>query len=597
VLDVGAQSREEGLLDHRNANKWPAFRIGVVLAVAALLVNAIVSYRGLLNLVRHNQLVVHTMQAISELDAVMSEMNEAESGQRRYLITDDPSYLQPYKKALTEIPRHAGQIATLTSDNSFQRSRMASLDHLIRQRLETLKQPIDLAQARKPQAARHLVATNVGLRQMEELRDLVADMRSHEEQLLAQRSQSSRRGVQQAGFAFSAAWLFAMVFLIAFFLTAQREVQERARDAHTIREQEAWLRTTLESIGDAVIATDAAERVTFINRVAEKTIGRASRDCIGKGLSEVFPIFNERSGEPAADPVQAVIERGATTGLANHTMLRNFRGESIPIEDSAAPIFDEEGRVSGVVLVFRDVSQQRKVQEMARTSEKLVMTGRLAATIAHEINNPLEAAINLLYLAQNSSSPREVQQYVANADHELSRMAHITRKTLAFHRSSSVETSTRIREMIEEVIRIYDRKIETRHISIDLHCPPDLVITTFRADLVQIASNLIANALDALEPGGNLVICATEEDQGARLAIEDNGSGIRPENLDHVFEPFFTTKKDTGTGLGLWVVKDLIEKLGGTIAVASRAEGPRHGTRFSIFIPSRVKSAIHTKAS
>jgi PAS domain S-box-containing protein len=432
---------------------------------------------------------------------------------------------------------------------------------------------------------------------MEEIRDLIVDMRSHEERLLAQRSQSSRREVVEAGFAFSAAWLFAMVFIIAFFVTAQREVHERARDATIIREQASWLRITLQSIGDAVIATDAAERVTFINRVAEKIIGRASRDCIGKTLFEVFPIYNERTGEPAANPVRAVIERGRITGLANHTTVRNFRGESIPIEDSAAPIFDEVGNVSGVVLVFRDVSQQRRVQEIARTSEKLAATGRLAATIAHEINNPLEAAINLLYLAQNSSSPRDVQQYIANADHELSRMAHVTRKTLAFHRSSSVESPTRMRELLDEVVHIYDRRIETHRIGVKIECPPDLVITTFRGDLVQIASNLIANALDALEPGGDLVIRATAGEQCARLEIEDNGSGIKPENLNRVFEPFFTTKKDTGTGLGLWVVKDLIEKLGGTISVASRAEGPRHGTRFSMFIPSRVKPAVHTKAS
>lgn len=584
-------------MDHKDASKGPAFRLGIVLALAALIANAIVSYRGLSNLIRHNQLVVHTMQVISELDAALSEITDAETGQRGYLITQDASYLDPYYKAVNEIPNHVQTLATLTEDNPYQQARIPRLQNVIQQKLETLSITIALAQAGKHQEARGLVASNLGRQQMEQLRDLVADMRRHEEQLLAQRSQSSRRGVQEAGIAFSMAWLFAMIFVIAFFITARREVQERARDAHTIREQEAWLRTTLHSIGDAVIATDAAGIVTFVNRVASQLIGCDSDHCVDQPLGDVFAIFNELTGEPTPNPVLAVIERGKIMGLANQTILRNFRGEEIPIEDSAAPIFDEQGKLTGVVLVFRDVSRQRKVQEVARTSEKLAATGRLAATIAHEINNPLEAAINLLYLAHNSSSFRDVQQYIGNAEHELSRMAHITRKTLAFHRSSSVAAATNLHDLLDEVIEIYERRIEAQRITVVRDYAPDLVITTYRPDLVQIASNLIANALDALDPGGTLVVRGAAEDEGARLEIEDNGSGISPENLARVFEPFFTTKKDTGTGLGLWIVKDLIEKLGGTISVASRTEGARHGTRFSMLIPSRVSPVIEARAS
>lgn len=584
-------------MDSKRANKWSNFRVGVVLALAVLLANAIVSYRGLLNLVRHNRLVVHTMQVIGELDATLSEMKDAESGQRGYLITEDPSYLEPYDKALGEIPEHVQQLAALTQDNPYQQSRMPQLDSLIRQRLETLKSAIVLSQAGNHQEARQMIATNVGRTQMNQLRDLIADMRGHEEQLLTERSETSRRGVQEAAIAFSVAWLFGVIFIIAFLVIATREVQERARDAHIIREKETWLRTTLQSIGDAVIATDAAGKVTFVNRVAEHLLGCSGRDCVEKPLAEVFPIYREATSEPADNPVSRVIAEGAIARLANHTVLRNFRGEDIPIEDSAAPIFDEQGNVSGVVLVFRDVSEQRKTREIARTSEKLAATGRLAATIAHEINNPLEAAINLLYLAHNSSAPEEVQRYIGNAEHELSRMAHITRKTLAFHRSSSVAAPANLCDLLQEVVEIYDRRIHNQRITVEMDCPHDLVVTTFRADLVQIASNLIVNALDALAPGGRLAIRAQPDEDGACLEIEDNGSGISPENLERVFEPFFTTKRDTGTGLGLWIVKDLVEKLGGTVSVASRADGPRHGTRFSISIPSRVKPVVQSKAS
>ena len=190
-------------MDHRNANKGPALRLGIVLAVAALLAIAIVSYRGLFNLIHHNQLVVHTMQVISELDAALSEMKDAETGQRGYLITEDASYLEPYYKAVNEISKHVQVLTALTLDNPYQQSRIPKLKDLIQQKLETIRLTVALAQAGKHEEARRLVASNLGRQQMEQLRDLVAEMRGHEEQLLAQRTQSSRRGVQEAGFAFS----------------------------------------------------------------------------------------------------------------------------------------------------------------------------------------------------------------------------------------------------------------------------------------------------------------------------------------------------------------------------------------------------------
>ena len=131
----------------------------------------------------------------------------------------------------------------------------------------------------------------------------------------------------------------------------------------------------------------------------------------------------------------------------------------------------------------------------------------------------------------------------------------------------------------------------------EIDCPPDLEITTIKGDLQQIASNLIANALDALEPGGHLKLKAFSEHSGTKLEVEDNGSGIAVENLDRIFEPFFTTKKVTGTGLGLWVVKDLVDQQGGTISVISSTNGTRRGTRFSLFLPSLQPETAHTKAS
>jgi len=559
--------------------------------------NSLISYRILQQLVDNNHSVVNTLHVINELDATLSTLKDAENGQRGYLITVDTSYLDRYRQAASDVSAHINRIDTLTADNSYQQSQIPTLRELVQERLKISQRTIELEQNGKPGEARRVVAGNLGREKMDEIRELVADMREHEDQVLEQRSEASRQGVNQAGIAFTLASLVAALFVTAFFLEARREVQQRSRAAESLREREAWLHTTLHSIGDAVIATNEKGEVRFINGVAARLLGYSSPDVEGKPLDQIFPIFNEMTGDPAANPVAHVIRQGTISRLNNHTVLRNHHGEQIPIEDSAAPILNGDGKVMGAVLVFRDVSHQRKIEEVARTSEKLAATGRLAATIAHEINNPLEAAINLLYLARGSDSPNEIKRYIADADHELSRMAHITRKTLAFNRSSSAATPTNLRLLLEEVRGVYEGRIKNQDVKAEIDCPRDLKITTIKGDLQQIASNLIANALDALEPGGHLKIKARSEPGGARLEVEDDGSGIPAENLEKVFEPFFTTKTDTGTGLGLWVVKDLVEKQGGTISVLSSAAGAKRGTRFTLFLPCLRLASLRNIAS
>jgi PAS domain S-box-containing protein len=157
---------------------------------------------------------------------------------------------------------------------------------------------------------------------------------------------------------------------------------------------------TLSGIGDAVIATDRHGIVTFLNPVAETLTGTSLERAKGQTIEEVFPIFNEATHLPAEDPVKKVLEVGSVVGLANHTALMNADGTLIPIEDTAAPIRDDRGQLIGVVLVFRDATKERKAQEIVRKTEKLAAAARLAASVAHELNNPLEAVTNLIYLAK-----------------------------------------------------------------------------------------------------------------------------------------------------------------------------------------------------
>jgi len=276
-------------------------------------------------------------------------------------------------------------------------------------------------------------------------------------------------------------------------------------------------------------------------------------------------------------------------GLANHTVLQQADGTYIPIEDSAAPVRDDRNKLVGVVLVFRDATHERKSQELLRKTEKLAAAARLASTVAHEINNPLEAIINLMFLTRRlPDMPALASEYLRTMESELDRISHIARQTLGFYRESSIPELIDLPALIDSVLKIYSNKFSNKNITVERNfqqCPP---ILGMAGELKQVVANLISNAADALDRNGTLRIsltCVEKQDgQIAQISVEDNGSGIKEEHLAKIFEPFFTTKTDVGTGLGLWVTKEIVERHGGRIEVTS----PRPdvaGTIFHIHLP------------
>ncbi len=564
--------------------------VGVFIILAVLLVNAVVSYLNIRQLVFNNGAVRHTFQVISELDLTLSLLKDVETGQRGYLIAHDPAYLEPYNRASSEVSTHIDRLAALTTDNAVLLQRVPQLRRLATERIQIAKQNIDLEKTGKHAEALASVISKAGKSKMDDARDLIGQMRDDEEHLMRERTANSQQSLRRTVVTFVVATLTAVLFVLIYYLVARRELWRSLKAAQAIQERESWLHTTLRSIGDAVIATDRKGVVKFLNGVAEKLTGFSSLEAVGRPISEVFPIVNEITKKSVENPVEKVLQCGLVVGLANQTVLRRRDGKETPIEDSAAPIMDDHKNIAGVVLVFRDVTQQRLAQDSARKSEKLAATGRLAATIAHEINNPLEAITNLLFLARAADSLEQARQYMSSADQELARVAHITRQTLGFVRAAAAASETRISILLEEVLMVYIGRIHARHINVIKDFARDVPITAVRSDLVQVFSNLISNALDAMSLGGTLNLTVNARDGGVEFQIQDSGSGITPANQQRMFDAFFTTKNDVGTGLGLWVVKDLLEKFGGTIQVESSTEPPNHGTRFILFIPSLVTS-------
>ncbi len=335
------------------------------------------------------------------------------------------------------------------------------------------------------------------------------------------------------------------------------------------------LATTLASIGDSVITTDAEGRVTFLNRVAEATSGWTAVEARGTPLEEVFCIVNERTREPVANPVQKVITTGRIAGLANHTVLIRKDKSEIPIDDSAAPIRDNQGNIAGVVLVFRDVSRERQSQAAVIRAEKLASVGRLAASIAHEINNPLEAVSNLLYLIESAPDvSAQSRNWADTAQRELSRAAHVARQTLSFARRTEKRELVPLDALVDEVLALYANRLNGKGVQVLRRYRDHAVAEVSCIDVKQVTANLIANSFDALPAGGTLHLRLTTTHWNGsprvRLTVADKGNGIAAEHLPHVFEPFFSTKDGTGTGLGLWVIKEIVEGHKGCVHLRSR---------------------------
>ena len=375
------------------------------------------------------------------------------------------------------------------------------------------------------------------------------------------------------------------------------DITARKQAEQALQASEHRWATTLQSIGDAVISTDAAGNIEFMNDVAQSLTGWGLPDAKGRDLSDIFHIIQEVTRIIPESPVAKVIRLGKVVGLANHTVLINRAGVEIPIEDSAAPIRDSQGNVEGIVLVFHDVMEQRKVELALRNSDRLATTGRLAATIAHEIHNPLDTVGNLLYLIGQGIQDSGTREYVTMASAELARVTQITQQMLAFQREAAKPVPVYIGEILENVVALYERKLQMAGIRLQQQFDFDGHILALPGEMRQVFANLVGNAIEAVGARrGTIRLRAYRSSDwrsgrlGLRVVVADDGPGIPADVRPRIFDPFFTTKGESGTGLGLWIASDILRKYEGTIRLRSSTEPQHSGTCFSVFLPLNISS-------
>ncbi len=377
----------------------------------------------------------------------------------------------------------------------------------------------------------------------------------------------------------------------------QQTLSALRKHAQATYDSEQRLRAILISLGEAVVVCDLEGCIELMNPAAEKLSGVPLAEARNRRFDEIFRLEGEASHQPPESPIAVVRRELRQIAPSEAFLLRRPDGTELTVDESGAPVYERNGEIAGIVLVLRDSTQQRRTQSALLASEKLAVAGRLAATIAHEIHNPLDSVSNLLYLMRTGTNAEENARFLDMAQGELSRATQISRALLGMYRESRTSVALDVSSLLGSVLVLLERRFKDIGVRINADLEQPAVVSGFPAELRQVFTNLLTNAAEA-SPRGESVKLRTRASSGldpsdataARrpgilITVEDGGPGVAQDIQRQLFQPFFSTKGEAGTGLGLWVSKGIIEKHGGTIDLASSTDAENHGTIVSVFLP------------
>ena len=365
--------------------------------------------------------------------------------------------------------------------------------------------------------------------------------------------------------------------------------EERARTSEQLRYRDDVLQVALKASGLGVWVRDLEKQVEHRSDEVYRMAG-CEPGAIGSE-PDAWLEFVHPEDVPSVKEAFAKVKAGGGDYQGQYRVCRPD-GSVHWIESQGKSQLNEQGEVARILGVMADITNRKQAEEVLLRTEKLAVAGRLAASVAHEINNPLEAVANMLYLITVSDSVEEAREQAAKALDELMRISLVAQSTLKFHRESGTPRITVLSEVVESVLAMFNGKLQTMEIAVRLKADGEIPITCMQSEAQQIFANLIGNAIEAMQRNGRLIIRIRPSQDwrdrsraGMRVTICDTGVGIDRAMLGRIFEPFFTTKPETGTGLGLWVVAQLIERQRGSVRVWSSRCAGASGTAFSVFLP------------
>jgi PAS domain S-box-containing protein len=381
---------------------------------------------------------------------------------------------------------------------------------------------------------------------------------------------------------------------------AERQLaEERARASEALRERDDILQIALRTNGMGLWVWDSQQDIVQWSDEVYRIAGREPGSVEPSTETWLSFVHPEDIDAVRMSVMQA---RGDTQYHQQHRILWPD-GTVRWVESQGTSHHDQEGRVTRIAGVLADITSRKLSEEAMLRTEKLAIAGRLAASVAHEINNPLEAVANLLYLITHAETAEEAHSQAELALEELMRISLITRQTLKFHRQAGIPEITALSEVVQNVLALFRGRLQATQIEVEVQADREERIACMPGEMQQIFANLVSNAIDAMPRGGRLVIrlqpsrdWGHAQARGMRVTFFDSGIGMDRATMQRMFEPFFTTKPDTGTGLGMWVVGQLVERHQGHISVWSSQNAASGTTAISIFFPSAGAPAPQTEA-
>jgi PAS domain S-box-containing protein len=482
------------------------------------------------------------------------------------------------------------------------------VEQLAGERMAIVRRGIELYdagpdRARAAQSARQALLTGEGKQVMDAIREEIGRMQAVEQELMEDRAARARIASRTALASTLIALALGLTLVAVVLWLFARNMAMRQRAAEVVHAERERLRTTLTSIGDGVMVTDPRGRVTMMNPVAE-SLTRWGPDAVGQPIEEVFRIVNEDTRHTVENPVAKVLREGAIVGLANHTVLIGRDGTEVPIDDSGAPIRDARGRLSGVVLVFRDIAGRRAVERATRDEAR--RKDEFLAMLAHELRNPLAPIRNAAHTLGLLGTPDERVRWVSGViERQVGLMTRLVDDLLDVSRITLGKIALKrepvtVASVIAQAVETARPAAEARRQSLAVDVAEDAgSVDGDPARLAQAVGNLLDNAIKYTEEDGRIEVEARAEGDDVTIAVRDSGVGIAPDLLPHVFDLFTQAdrsleRRQGGLGIGLTLVRRLVEMHGGHVEAASAGEG--RGSVFTVRLPRLGRAAARADA-
>jgi len=519
---------------------------------------------------------------------LLATLTDAETGQRGYIITGRDEYLAPYQGAIAVIPGIFAKLHEAAAARPRVAERVDALEPTVNAKLKELALTIQIRREHGQPAAEAIVNSDRGKVLMDQIRETCDRMQAITERRAAQYSSSAEGSADRLSLLSTFGSVVLLGFLGLSAITIFRGMARRDALYGQAAATAELLRVSLASIGDAVIATDAAALITFINPVAQKLTGWSEGEAIGMPIQRVMRLVNESTRAPVDNPLAVALHQGSVVGLANHTVLLAMGGEEIPIDDSGAPIRDHRGMMVGAIVVFRDISARRRTERQLKESNEQLK--QFVAAAAHDLRSPLNsvnAIAQVLSVRFTEQLGGEGNQLVGYITKGVTRMSCFLEDLLAYAHASHFERDesapASLDEALRQVIENLRAEIEASGAEVTAERLPTVAANEMH--LVQLMQNLIANAIKYRSADAPRVkVSAEKNGTGWTVRVSDNGMGIEPQYLEDIFKPFRRLHGEDlpGSGIGLATCQKIAAGYGGRIWVDSE---PGRGSAFFVTLP------------